>query len=296
MRLSALIPALCCTAALVLSFLCLFAGNKENFMEDYHLLTLNTSRIGENLLNSSTSGNSDNTISNLFHNITNSISNKINDAAGDLAEKLGVDDFYSAHILDYCYGDYVPTPLANATVSSSDIHKNVTRCSNRTAMFHFDPTEALQRSLNQSGVDITLDDLQWPKDIQNGIDAIKILQETVFVLYCISIGLIFLALIAAFPALIAAGRMAACLNVMVASVAFIAIGLASAIVTAFIVKGSHLINKYGNEIGVEAHRGGRFLAITWAATALMFITLLLWCFETCIGHRRKERYVAPKRG
>ncbi|KAF2187822.1 hypothetical protein K469DRAFT_628863 [Zopfia rhizophila CBS 207.26] len=289
MRPSALIPALCCAGALVLSFLCLFAGHKEGFMEDYHLLTVNTSRIGQNLLNSSTSSESDNPISNLFHNITNSISDEINDAVGDVAERLGVDDFYSAHILDYCYGDYVPTPLANVTVSDDEIHKNVTGCSNRTAMYHFDPTEALERSLNESGVDITLDDLDWPEEIQRGIDGVRILQETVFVLYCISIGLIFLALIAALPALIASGRLAACLNVMVAALAFIAIGLASAIVTAVIVKGSNVINKYGKEIGVEAHRGGKFLAITWSATGLMLLTLLLWCFETCIGHRRRQR-------
>jgi hypothetical protein len=40
MRPTALIPALCCIAALVLSFLCLFAGSKKNFMEDYHILTV----------------------------------------------------------------------------------------------------------------------------------------------------------------------------------------------------------------------------------------------------------------
>jgi hypothetical protein len=40
MRLTALVPVLCCTAALILSFLCLFAGHKESFMEDYHIMTV----------------------------------------------------------------------------------------------------------------------------------------------------------------------------------------------------------------------------------------------------------------
>lgn len=40
MRPTAIIPALCCAVALVLSFLCLFAGHKKDFMEDYHLLTV----------------------------------------------------------------------------------------------------------------------------------------------------------------------------------------------------------------------------------------------------------------
>jgi hypothetical protein len=40
MRPTALIPAVCCIAALILSFLCLFAGHKQSFMEDYHLMTV----------------------------------------------------------------------------------------------------------------------------------------------------------------------------------------------------------------------------------------------------------------
>jgi hypothetical protein len=44
MRPTALIPAVCCTVALILSFLCLFAGHKQSFMEDYHLLTVTTPR------------------------------------------------------------------------------------------------------------------------------------------------------------------------------------------------------------------------------------------------------------
>lgn len=158
-----------------------------------------------------------------------------------------------------------------------------------TALYSFNPTDVLERALNESGVDVTLADLDWPADIQKGIDALRVLQKTVFVLYCIGIGLIFVALIAAVPAVFSAGRMAACLNFMVSVLAFLAIGLASALVTAVISKGAAVINKYGREIGVEAQKGGKFLALTWVATALMLVTVLLWVFETCCGHRRRQR-------
>ncbi|KAF1999425.1 integral membrane protein-like protein [Amniculicola lignicola CBS 123094] len=298
MRPTALIPALICAAALILSFLCLFAGHKKNFLENYHMLTLNTSRIGYNLVDSDDATNTSNPVTNLWNEFTNNIGDEVNEFAGDLAERLGVEDFYSAHLLDYCYGSYVPGVMPNATVKSSQIHKSVKSCSNQTAMGAFDPTTIIQQALNDSGLDITLQDLNWPEDIQTGINALKIIQKTAFVLYCIAIGLIFLSLIAALPALFAQGRLAACLNVMVAALAFLAIGLASALVTAVIVKGSNVINKYGDEIGVEAHKGGKFLAITWSATVLMFIVMGMWMFETCIGHRRRERrstYV-PKHG
>jgi hypothetical protein len=42
MRLSALIPAVLSAAALILSFLCLFAGSKQGFMEDYAIVTVST--------------------------------------------------------------------------------------------------------------------------------------------------------------------------------------------------------------------------------------------------------------
>ncbi|KAF2739154.1 integral membrane protein-like protein [Polyplosphaeria fusca] len=295
MRPTALIPALCCVVALVLSFLCLFAGHKKGFMEDYHYLTLNTSRIGQNLVNS-TLDLPDNPFTNLINNVTSSFGNEINDATADLAEALGIEDWYSAHLLDYCYGDYTPAALANATVKQDDIHKNISGCSNRTAAFAFNPTTIIENALNESGVDVSLQDLNWPDDIQRGIDALRILTKTMFILYCIAIGFIGVSLLAALPAVFASGRLAACLNILVATLAFIAIGLASALSTAVIVKGADVINKYGQEVGVEAHKGSKFMAITWAATAAMFVALVLWCVETCIGHRRRRGTYVAKHG
>lgn len=43
MRFSALIPVLLTTAALILTFLCIFAGSKQGFMEDYAIVTVSTS-------------------------------------------------------------------------------------------------------------------------------------------------------------------------------------------------------------------------------------------------------------
>lgn len=288
MRPTALIPALCCTAALILSFLCLFAGHKKSFMEDYHLITLNTSAIGETLLNGNSQ--SSNPITNLLNDIPDEISSGINDRIGEVAERLGIEDFYSAHMLNYCYGQYTPAEAANATVRESDIHKNVTGCSKSQAMYKFDPTRIIEDALNKTtGTEVTLDDLNWPQDIQNGIRALNALMAAMFVLYVIAICLIFVALLAALFAVITSGRLSACLNFVIATLAFLAIGLASALVTAVMVKGTSIINKYGNDVGVVAVYGGKFLALTWAATALMLVALLAWIVEFCIGRRAKKQ-------
>lgn len=40
MRAAALVPVALAIVAFVLSMLCLFAGNKPGFMEDYHIVTV----------------------------------------------------------------------------------------------------------------------------------------------------------------------------------------------------------------------------------------------------------------
>ena len=50
MRLEAVIPTVFLITALVLSFLCLFAGSKKNFMEDYAIVTVRDASIRSNVL------------------------------------------------------------------------------------------------------------------------------------------------------------------------------------------------------------------------------------------------------
>lgn len=200
-------------------------------------------------------------------------------------------------MLDYCQGQYTPAEVANATLPQSAIHKNITECSKSQAMYKFDPTAIIQNALNNAtGVNVTLQDLKWPEDIDNGIKALNALMAAMFVLYVIAICLIFIALLAAVFAVLASGRLSACVNFLIATLAFLAIGLASALVTAVVVKATHLINQYGNDIGIAAYWGGKFLALTWAATGLMFVVVLAWVVEFCVGRRGRRETVYVKHG
>lgn len=297
MRPTALIPAVCCTAALILSFLCLFAGHKKGFMEDYHLVTLNTSMIGENILNETRSTDSSNPLTNLLNEIPNVVSETINDAIGEVTAKLGIEDFYSAHMLNYCEGQYTPAEAANATIPQSAIHKNVTQCSKNRAMYKFNPTAIVQDALNKTtGLDISLDDINWPSDLETGIAALNALMAAMFVLYCIAIALIFVALLAAAAAILMSGRLSACVNFLLAALAFLASAIASALVTAVMVKAAKIINDKGADVGLQAHWGGKFLALTWAATGLLLVAVLVWVMEFCVGRRQSKRTVYAKHG
>jgi hypothetical protein len=295
MRISALLPVLLCAAALALSFLCLFAGSSRGFMEDYAIVTLNTSRIGANVLNTSSSS-SDNPFVTFIHNVTDSIENEINNDINSFAKDLGLHDFYSAHLLDYCEGYYMPGAVANATLSQKSIHKNVTSCSNKTGGYNFDPRIILQKELNETGhSDINLDDLKWPSAVDTGLRALKVAQKAAFILYCIAIALIGIALIFALVSIFFEGRLSAFINVLVDWLAFLAIGIASALVTAIAVKATHVINHYGHDIGISANKGPKFLILTWVATGVMFVASVVWCLD-CIVGRRSHRQKAPRKG
>lgn len=285
MRFSAVLPVILCMGALVLSFLCLFAGSSKGFMESYALVTLNTSQIGQNVLNASHS--SSNPFISFIDNVTNTIENEINDDLNSFAQDLGLHDFYSAHILDYCEGYYEPGSVPNATLSRSSIHRNVTSCSNKTAMYTFDPRTTLQQELNKTGhSNINLTELDWPSKVDEGLHALRIASKAVFVLYCIGIGFVGVATVFALLSIFFEGRLSSFVNVLIDLLAFVAIGLASAIVTAVIDKAAHTINKYGNDIGISADKGSKFLILTWVATAAMLVASMVWCFDCIVGSRK----------
>lgn len=233
----------------------------------------------------------------LVDSISDTIENEIEEGINDIAQGLGIHDFYSAHLMNYCEGYYVPGPIPNGTVSKSEIHRNVTECSNRTAMYNFDPQRIIQKELNNSlgdGVVNLVNDLNWPEDITDGIRALRIAGKATFVLYCIAIGFIGVALILAIVCIFFEGRLSALLNMMVDWLAFLVIGIASAIATAIAVKGASVINKYGDDIGVSAQQGNKFMILTWVSTGLMLVASIVWCFDCIAGHRRRAS--GPKYG
>ena len=68
--------------------------------------------------------------------------------------------------------------------------------------------------------------------------------------------------------------------------AFLSLGIASAIVTATSVKVVDAINQYGSDIGIAAYQGSTFLGMTWAATILMLMGAVGWLIDCCIGRKK----------
>lgn len=76
--------------------------------------------------------------------------------------------------------------------------------------------------------------------------------------------------------------------------AFLTIGIASAVATAVIVKAVDALNKYGKDIGISATKGTTFLGLTWGATAAMLLASILSIAQCCAGRRHRTKTYAEK--
>jgi hypothetical protein len=96
---------------------------------------------------------------------------------------LGIHQWYSMHVLNYCEGNWAPS------AASPDSYKNITFCAARTSMYDFNLTAILTQELAAGGSGVTLSELNWPASIQSGIDGLRSDMDVAFVFYCISIAL-----------------------------------------------------------------------------------------------------------
>lgn len=300
MRFAALFPLVCSAIALILAFLAIFAGSQHDQMEQYDLLTLNTSRIGLSFFNTtkhpSTSRPSNDSsflgsflddakdeLKNATDSIEAEIQEDLNKAFRSLAKDLGIYDFYSVHVLDHCEGYFSPNGTSN---------RNVTSCSNSTGFSNFSPTKTLQKQLDKTQLNVTLADLHFPEAIEDGVQALKLAFNITFVIYVMAIIFTGLAVLGTLVGIFTQGRMSAMLNVGLSGLSFLATMIASAIITYATTKIVNLINREGKVVNINAARGDKFIALTWAATALCLLATASWLIELIAG-RRKEK-LTPK--
>lgn len=117
------IPLLLSTLAFILSLLSLLAGYKQGFMEDYNLLTLNTSALGQQAIQQIASGKvptpsgGNDAIGSAIAAAAASLPSEAasllgqigGSVANQLAGQLGISEFYSIHAMDFCQGNFSPS-------------------------------------------------------------------------------------------------------------------------------------------------------------------------------------------
>lgn len=298
LRWAAILPILTFAGALILSFLCVYAGSRPGFLESYDLLQVNTSRIAVNISlferhNDTASPSTcksgifcslKNNITSEIHNLTSEIEENIESALNNrlesIARDLGLHDFYSFHVLDHCEGFFSPNGTAN---------RNVTRCSGQAGLTSFNLSQELQSELSSHSVNITLPQLHWPQALDDGLHALRNAFRAVFVLYIVSIILVGLTLVGSLAGLPLTGRIVAFANVGTGGLAWLVLMVTSIVVTVAMDKATDVVNEHGSAINVNATRGAAFLALTWAAFALAFCGWIVWASEMVLGRRKLKK-------
>lgn len=235
----------------VLILLCLLAGHgyegqsERMFKESINILTVNTTMLS----NSS-------------------------------ATSLGIHQWYSMHILNYCEGYWAPS------AASPNSYKDIVYCAARTSMYDFNLTAILAQELAKGGSGVTLSELNWPTSIQSGIDELGSEMDAAFVLYCIGIALSILVMFGGIVGILAWGDLRVVHpNMWLSFFAFLSLDLASGLATNFASRVTNLINVDGSSIGVTAALGSKFLAMTWSATVIMLLCCFAWVAERVRGKK-----------
>ncbi|KAI6799430.1 hypothetical protein KC363_g1243 [Hortaea werneckii] len=353
-----ILAAIIATIAMVLAILAVFAGNKPSNMTDYYVFRLNTSRIGQNLIEevdnkimsvkfdlkrelpapamatassivtprtqivsapttlitmaprgagddfTEAAGELTSKAGSLKSDAGSAISSKasavesaatskasavksaveskansamgslqtkvveaINDAYGGIIDELDLSDFYDVHISSTCKGTYKYKDGKNETVS---VGKPAKDDEDKKIYAHIDSCEK-----------------------HSALDPMGLIR----VLYWAGIALTVVSVLLGWAGVFMKSRKMAIFNCLATLPAFLFLVLASAVTHGIGMGAAKFINFIGGEIGVRGYKGGKFIALTWACTALLLANGLLWGFLVVLrGRAEKSAHTVPEHG
>ncbi|KAI8623443.1 actin cortical patch SUR7/pH-response regulator pali [Xylariaceae sp. FL1651] len=266
---------------LVLTALALTAGNNPGFMEDYHILLLNTSTLGQNLIPTPTSGGSDpsptscgplrGALGNFCAGATAAVGSAVSsglaelssiedEIADKLAKEIGVQQWYSLHVMDVCQGNFAP----NATTSGAEY--NVTSC-----------TQPLKTYIGP--LHLNLAKLGFTKDLQDELDKIPGQFQTLAGFYILAVVFSGLSLLFCTAWLFRPTYGMSWANLIVAMLAAFVLFVGNIVVVKSGESASK-INNLGQHIGLSVSTGQKFIAISWTAFVLTVVIAVFWGYET----------------
>lgn len=234
--------------------------------------------------------------------------------ADELHEKLGIQQWYAVHLTNLCYGNFTPTATAaNATWGAR----------NCTAPFRWGEslnlTSMLNHSLAVGPYQLSLADIGLARDaaaaVDDALDLLRACLEAVFVMYMFAAAFVGLSVALSACAVFALksnevqeGQWAPTLARRTKQVFFHGTACATAAGWAFLLAGNVVTTWGGRRVvdavrssstgagrlGLQAFRGGRFLAMTWGAFAVFCFVLAYWAMEEWADWRRGRKYAPAK--
>ncbi|OAA65711.1 Actin cortical patch SUR7/pH-response regulator PalI [Niveomyces insectorum RCEF 264] len=308
----------CSLTGFVLSILGVFAGNTPGFMENYDVITLNTSALGRNyvpaLVNAldtravldkaggaGDGANGSATAELRPRKLTLPAAEGVlaglpaDTAADDMASVLGISQFYSLHVLGACEGTYAP----NATASSGT-WRNVSVCSASLGAKQLNFSARIDHELSmQFTGPASLAALGASSSLLAALNRVPTLGLALTVFYIVGAAAAGLSLLLTGASLVTRSsyaRKTVLFNLAAAAGAALALLVAALVATVAGGAAVDSINRLGREtIGMAAARGKSFANMTWAAFGLMTVAALYWARELQADVRAAAAAAAKKR-
>ncbi|KAM4056733.1 SUR7/PalI family protein [Hirsutella rhossiliensis] len=287
-----ILPLVLALASFVLTSLTLFAGHKQGFMEDYAIVRLNTSMIGQSILDKAT-GDKDQSkpkddafgrLKGWVDGKKNDVKEKLNGVVGNITEHLGVPDWYSLHIMNACEGQFEPNPTA------PNPGLNMTNCTASSPAHRLNLTRMLDHDLGVGPVRVNLADMDWTESLQDKLDILNNALLALFTIYVLAMGFSGLSMLLNVGALLLPAKTAMVLvNLAVASMGGLACIIGSTIITVAGSKAVKHINEKGARVGLSAERGFKFHILGWVATGFMLAVTAFWLVQFLIIKLKARR-------
>jgi hypothetical protein len=156
-------------------------------------------------------------------------------------------------------------------------------------------TELVNHELDVGPFDINLADLKWPDGIQRQLDKINRLLLAVFVFYCLGVGFAGLSILSSLAAFFLTGKRSITIgNFALACLAALSIAIGAIITTVGANQTAETITDIGENVGIAAYSGQKFIVISWVAFALMAAATLYWVTDVCLDRRSRKRVFTEK--
>lgn len=313
LRLFLALPVIITAIALLLSVLCVYAGSKPGMMDNYAVFTLNTSRVGENVLRDingaiesvdikfKRSEPMAASVAMITPAPTTMMTMAQRDFADDFETKIGsltskagskVTSAKSEVASKASSAQSAAKSAANSAVASAQ--EKVIEIVNKAFRKAIEGLELQDiynihissscigtyeykdgKNYTSSDSKARIDELRPRIDSCEGHSAVNPFQ-IVRIIYWIAVVTTAVALVLGIYGIVRPSKKVALINVFGTLPALIFMGLASALTHGMATGAAHLITFVGEKIGITGVSGSKFITFTWATTILLLVNMAFW--------------------
>ncbi|KAI0541118.1 actin cortical patch SUR7/pH-response regulator pali [Xylaria digitata] len=287
-------PVLISFVAFVLVMIALLAGTgpQRESLEPYHIIAVNLSSFGQDLVATPTSSDAKPSETSsgswldqladdargLGQDITDGINNVTNGIADKITEELGISEWYSLHIMTLCEGMFSPN------ASDSGARYNLTNCTAQQPGLKLNLSEVLDHEIKAGPLDLNINQIPIPDNVQKAIDTVNDALLALLVIYALASGFSGLSFLVSLAVLVLLRKRVNMLviwaNVAISSLGAFILLIGSAVITYVNNKGVPEINDAGKDVGISGIRGSKLITLSWVSFALMLVTSLYWALPT----------------